>query len=411
LIDSNSSKSNNAADLTSCLKVTQISIGRFHHFHLARQLERFGLLDRLWTGYPKFKLKDEHGIEPSKISSFPWLHTINMGWPRLPIIGNSTRIHRELNWYAHDTLDQRAAASLRQAGVLIALSSQGERSGRRMQSLGGWHICDRGSSHIRYQNNLLREEYARWKIDYVGIDPRIIAKEEAEYEGADLISVPSRFAERSFLEMGIPAAKLRRLAYGSRRERFRAQGDPPKGVFNVLFVGHVSLRKGVPYLLEAFSLLKHPRKHLQIVGPVDPTFRPILAKLPTEDVHFLGAVPNALLPKLYSDSHVMVLPSVEEGLAMVMGEAMACGCPVIASQNTGAEDFFTDGQEGFIVPIRSSESILCALQQLADDPELADTLRGRSLQRIQDVDGWDGYGRKWRELIAGLPPKRSDNRL
>jgi hypothetical protein len=194
LIDSNSSKSNNAADLTSCLKVTQISIGRFHHFHLARQLERFGLLDRLWTGYPKFKLKDEHGIEPSKISSFPWLHTINMGWPRLPIIGNSTRIHRELNWYAHDTLDQRAAASLRQAGVLIALSSQGERSGRRMQSLGGWHICDRGSSHIRYQNNLLREEYARWKIDYVGIDPRIIAKEEAEYEGADLISVPSRFA-------------------------------------------------------------------------------------------------------------------------------------------------------------------------------------------------------------------------
>jgi glycosyltransferase involved in cell wall biosynthesis len=396
----------NRADVPARLKVTQISIGRFHHFHLARQLESFGLLDRLWTGYPRFKLKDELGIRPSKISSFPWLHTLSMGWPRLPIVGNFSWAQRELNWFAHDTLDRRAAASLREAGILIALSGQGERSGRRMQVLGGWHICDRGSSHIRYQDAILREEHARWKIDYAGIDPRIVAKEEAEYEGADLISVPSGFAEQSFLELGVPAGKIRRIPYGSRRERFRPEGEPPKDSFNVLFVGHVSLRKGLPYLLEAFSRLKHPRKQLQIVGSIDPGIVPVLAKLPTDDVHYLGAVANIQLSKLYGDAHVMVLPSVEEGLAMVMGEAMACGCPVIASRNTGAQDFFTDGQEGFIVPIRSSESILRAMQQLADDPSLAANLRLRCVQRMRAVDGWDGYGRKWRELIESLPPKK-----
>jgi len=393
-------------DVSALLKVTQISIGRFHHFHLARQLERFGLLDRLWTGYPRFKLKDELGIPPSKISSFPWLHTLSMGWPRLPFVGNFSRAQRELNWFSHDTLDQRVAVSLRQAGILIALSGQGERSGRRMQALGGWHVCDRGSSHIRYQDAILREEHARWNIDYTGVDPRIIAKEEAEYEGADLISVPSGFAEQSFLEMGVPASKLRRIPYGSRRERFRPQGDPPKDAFNVLFVGHVSLRKGLPYLLEAFSRLKHPRKRLQIAGTIDPTLSPILAKLPIDNVHYLGPVANVQLSKLYGEAHVMVLPSVEEGLAMVMGEAMACGCPVIASRNTGAQDFFSDGHEGFIVPIRSSESILRAMQQLADDPCLAANLRLRCLQRMRDVDGWDGYGRKWRSLIEKLHIKK-----
>jgi glycosyltransferase involved in cell wall biosynthesis len=396
----------NRADPPARLKVTQISIGRFHHFHLARQFESFGLLDRLWTGYPRFKLKDELGIPTSKISSFPWVHTLSMGWPRLPIVGNSSRAQRELNWFAHDTLDRRAAASLREAGILIALSGQGERSGRRMQALGGWHVCDRGSSHIRYQDDILREEHARWKIDYAGIDPRIVAKEEAEYEGADLISVPSGFAEQSFLDLGVPASKIRRIPYGSRRERFRPEGEPPKDSFNVLFVGHISLRKGLPYLLEAFSRLKHPRKRLQIVGNIDRTLSPVLAKLPIDNVHYLGAVPNTQLSKLYAEAHTMVLPSVEEGLAMVMGEAMACGCPVIASRNTGAQDFFTDGQEGFIVPIRSSESILRAMQQLADDPSFAANLRLRCVQRMRDVDGWNGYGRKWRELVESLPLKK-----
>src|SRR5271154_6186157 len=118
-------------DSAVALKVTQISIGRFHHFHLARQLESFGLLERLWTGYPRFKLKDEAGICPSKIASFPWLHTLNMGWGRVPVVGKFSGLKRELNWLAHDTLDRRVAASLRDPGILIALSGQGERSGRR----------------------------------------------------------------------------------------------------------------------------------------------------------------------------------------------------------------------------------------------------------------------------------------
>ena len=57
------------------MKVTQITPGRFHHFHLARQLQKYDLLDSLYTGYPKFKLKDEQGIPQEKIKTFPWIQT------------------------------------------------------------------------------------------------------------------------------------------------------------------------------------------------------------------------------------------------------------------------------------------------------------------------------------------------
>ena len=66
----------------------------------------------------------------------------------------------------------------------------------------------------------------------------------------------------------------------------------------------------------------------------------------------LGSIPQPELAALMSRSHVLALPSIEEGLALVQAQAMACGCPVVCSTNTGGEDLFTDGVEGFIVPIR-----------------------------------------------------------
>ena len=251
----------------------------------------------------------------------------------------------------------------------------------------------------------MRDEHARWGFPYRPIDPRIVAKEEREYVAADLITVPSGFAERSFVASGVPAEKLRRIPYGGRLDRFKPQGKPAPGTFQVLFVGHISLRKGIPDLLEAFARLRHPAKTLRLIGSIDPVMAPLLAKLPADRVEFLGNVPNAELARYYSESHVLVLPSIEEGLAMVMAEAMASGCPVIASTNTGAEDLFTDGREGYIVPIRSADAIGEALARIADDPELQAQLRQRAIERIKAIDGWNTYGAAWKALIAsfGLP--------
>jgi glycosyltransferase involved in cell wall biosynthesis len=103
-----------------------------------------------------------------------------------------------------------------------------------------------------------------------------------------------------------------------------------------------------------------------------------------------------------SRSHVLALPSIEEGLALVQAQAMACGCPVVCSTNTGGEDLFTDGVEGFIVPIRDPLTLAERLQRLADDPALQRSMREAALRRVRSLGGWKEYGDLWESLLKSL---------
>jgi glycosyltransferase involved in cell wall biosynthesis len=89
---------------------------------------------------------------------------------------------------------------------------------------------------------------------------------------------------------------------------------------------------------------------------------------------------------------------------MVQAQAMACGCPVIGTEHSGAEDLFEDGKEGFIVRIRQSDEIADKLQRLADDPSLRATMSNAASARVQRVGGWREYGNHawntYRALVA-----------
>jgi glycosyltransferase involved in cell wall biosynthesis len=136
--------------------------------------------------------------------------------------------------------------------------------------------------------------------------------------------------------------------------------------------------------------------------------RPLLATLPTDNVVFTGSLPQAQLAKKMSASHLLVLPSIEEGLALVQGQAMACGCPVLATTATGAEDLFTDGEQGFIVPDRDVDILSERMQQIADDPALQQRLSETALLRVKNLGGWDQYGDTWDRLLHQLTGKPPD---
>jgi glycosyltransferase involved in cell wall biosynthesis len=379
--------------------VTQISIGRFHHFHLARQLEKHGMLKEIWTGYPRFILKTEECIAPEKIQTFPWLQTPYMARGRLGF-RMPKAVDREWEWLARTTLDAHVSQRLTPGGTLIALSGSGLRSGTWTKQNGGRYFCDRGSSHIRFQDDILREEFARWKVPFSGIDPRVIAQEEAEYDMADNVSVPSGFAADSFVRMGYPREKLFVNPYGARLDRFRQAGEPVLGDFTILFVGNISLQKGFPYLLEAFARLRHPRKKLKVIGSMAPEIQALLTAHDLSQVEFIGTVPNAQLLQHYSTAHAMVLPSIQEGLAMVIGEALACGCPVVASEHTGGRDFFSDGVEGFIVPPRDVNALVQRLEALMQDEPMRQRMSEAALLCVAKIGGWDTYGGRWAERLA-----------
>ena len=133
-----------------------------------------------------------------------------------------------------------------------------------------------------------------------------------------------------------------------------------------------------------------------------PEIKQLLTRLPHQSVEFLGSVPQADLPKIMSESHVLVLPSIEDGFGLVMSQAMACGCPVIASTNTGGEDLFADGVEGFIVPIRDVDALANRMQRLMDDPDLQRRMSEAALARVRYLGGWTQYGDQWESLLQRL---------
>ncbi|MBN1548314.1 MAG: glycosyltransferase family 4 protein [Syntrophaceae bacterium] len=383
------------------ITATLVCIGKFHLFALARELLKKDMLERIFSGYPSWKLQDED-IPPERLESFPWLQTPYMALGKWGMLGDG-RFQRELAWHVHETLDRHVARHLPDSDVLFALSSSGLACGREAQKRGAKYICDRGSSHIRYQDAILREEFSRWGETFAGIDPRVIAKEESEYEAADLVTVPSTFVYRSFLKMGVPESKLRKVPYGADVRRFEKVTDPAPDTFDVLFVGQVAFQKGLPDLIEAFQLFKHPKKRLRIVGGMRPEMARYLKNHRVPDhVEFLGHIPQPELKHIMSQSHVMVLPSIQEGLALVQAQALACGCTVIGTSNTGAEDLFTDGKEGFIVSIRNPQAIADKLVLLADDPYRRAAMSEAALQLVKALGGWTEYGNQMAEVLREL---------
>jgi len=378
-------------------RVALSTIGTFHSFDLARQLELAGALAGIHTAYPRFKLRPGR-IPAGKIHTFPWLHGPYMaGWIPGPM-------RKEWEYWDRVAFDAHTASTLPDCDVFCGLSGSALQTGRVARRRGSRHVCDRGSTHIRKQDSLLREEHERWGIAFGGIDPRIIAREEGEYAEADAILVPSAFVRRSFIECGIDAGKLHLVPYGVDLTQFSRVAEPRTSTLDLLFVGALSLRKGAHYLFEAYERVVHPAKSLTFAGTVSQALAGALRDFAgrNANIRLLGHVPQSELKGIMSRSHALVLPSIEEGLALVQAQAMACGCPVIASRNTGAEDLFTHGVEGFIVPPRDTDALAAAIQGLADNPELRARMAAAAEQRVANLGGWALYGQRALQVFRHL---------
>jgi alpha-maltose-1-phosphate synthase len=381
------------------MEVIQAVSGTFHHFDLARELDSTGHLKRIYSTFPWLRLRREN-MPRERVRTFPWIHGPLMASGRYIRIPSG--LSREISLANIRLFDAWVAGQIEECDVFVGISGSGLKTGGVVQNRGSKYVCDRGSSHIRYQRMILEEEYARWGFRKKRVDPRVIAREEAEYARADAITVPSEFAKQTFLEMGLDGSKVQRIPYGVRLDRFQKSGQPSSHTFDVLFAGTVSIRKGVPYLLEAFAKFKHPSKRLRLAGPVEQEMRSLLLRFDLSNVEILGRRTQGELAQQMSRSHVMVLPSVEDGFGLVIAQAMACGCPVIASINTGGPDMFSDGVKGFTVPIRSPEAICEKLTQLADDPILQRNMSEAALRRVQTLGGWGDYGMRYTAFLKDL---------
>jgi alpha-maltose-1-phosphate synthase len=296
------------------LKVVISTAGRFHLFALARELEKRGHLERIYSGFVWNVLAREN-VSRDKVRTYPWFRSPYMALGRSPIPA-PRRLAQWLESMSCIALDAHVARHLPTCDVFIGHDGAGLKAGREAHRRGCIYITDTGTSHLSFRRNLLLEEFALCGVPPFVYNASIVDQMLAEYATADAITVPSTYVKDSFVGQGIPASKVHLIPYGVRTEDFHPVSEPPLDLFRVLFVGGVSIRKGARYLFEAFRGFPHPNKELTIAGTVAEEVRPLVASLGDLNVKFLGHIPHTELNHLYSSSHALVLPSIDEGLRL-----------------------------------------------------------------------------------------------
>ena len=368
------------------MKVDVAVHGRFHGFDLAAGLSRRGLLGTLLTTYPRFVVRRTHGAG-IPLRTAPSLEILRR-------MGQRTGLSRAADGFLLPRFGKFAASHLRDtdADVVVGWSSAMKEGIPVAKDRGITVVIDRGAAHILHQNSVLDEAYRACGLDFPGIPEFVIERELSEYEAADKIFVPSTQAAGTFVSQGIPREKVAVVPLGVDAGTFHPVPSPTDTrKSRILFVGAVGVQKGTPQLLRSFAPL-HRDAELHLVGPVDPEFAGKLEHLPTDAVSLPGTVPKAQIGQAYADADIFCLPSVHEGFGMVVLEAMASGLPVVVSDQAGAADAVTHGEDGFVFPINDEEALTKHLNALIGDPRLRREMGAAAQKTARSGKwGWDGY--------------------
>jgi alpha-maltose-1-phosphate synthase len=193
-----------------------------------------------------------------------------------------------------------------------------------------------------------------------------IDRKQQEIQLADHIFVASSITKQSLLNIGVEIEKISVIPYGAPVDYFQPQPKQDNS-FRALFLGQMSPRKGIHYLLAAWRNLNLKDSELLLVG--QNCYPPGWLEQYSDICKYVPSVPHLFLNQYYSSASIFVFPSLIEGFGLVLLEAMACGVPIITTSNTAGPDIITDGVEGFIIPIRDVAAIEEKLEWCYSHPE------------------------------------------
>ena len=260
----------------------------------------------------------------------------------------------------------------------------------------------------RVSQELQREEAElrpEWASTLVGLSDsqEKLARKDKELALADVVITPSTFAKESLATAGRLSAPVKVVPYGGDAAP-AIPLDRPKGQrLRALFVGALTQAKGLGYLLDAVKTLGD-RIELTLIG------RRVSPSMPRREMlertQWIPSLAHHELLREMTKHDVLVLPSLNEGFGLVLAEAMAQGLTVIATSHTAGPDLFTDGIEGFLVPIRSAEALVEKLFCLDRERDRLQSMQEAAYQRAMS-NSWKNYRQRLtvlaREVVARSP--------
>jgi glycosyltransferase involved in cell wall biosynthesis len=324
-------------------------------------------------------------------------------------LGLSTGLLGRLVTWRNRAFERSVAGVIRDGDTdLIVPASSALMPLNRARSLGvrGWLDCP--IAHHRFATRIQLEE-ARLNPDFAA-SLQISTNAEAarldqEIQAAEDVIVLSNFQRRTFLEEGVAPDRLHVLPLGVDTHVFMPRSRTDNQPFTIGFVGQLTQRKGISYLLSAFEAFRFTGARLLLVG------RPVVEGRPwlRDGVEHHPAVARSSLPAYYAQMDVFVLPSLVEGFPLTALEAMASGLPVVVSENTFGSDVIQDGYNGYVVPIRDVGAIVDRLRLLAGDEALRATM-GANARATAELFSWEAFNHRLVDLVTQLQSLRSETR-
>ncbi|ARU56025.1 glycosyltransferase [Oleiphilus messinensis] len=231
---------------------------------------------------------------------------------------------------------------------------------------------------------------------------------------ADYITVVSSAMKQHCIEtLKIESRHISVMSMGVDLDNtFTPPTTPSRTNKNIIFVGRLVEKKGVRYLLEAFEIVleKEPDCHLTIVGKgmLEGELKSYTHKRGIRNVNFTGAVINSEVPNYLRQHQIAVVPSIvasdgdQEGLGLVLVEAIGCGCTVVASDLPAIRDVVTDEETGLLVPPQNSIALANAILHLLKSPVLNESLTEQALLHAKENFNWKRVGQKYHALLSSL---------
>lgn len=233
----------------------------------------------------------------------------------------------------------------------------------------------------RVEESIVQEERRRWpgwEADVPAVPESYWERIAQEWELSDLVVVNSDWSRAALEQQGVPREKLLvvPLAYEPPASNMTRAPRSPGAPLCVLWLGSVTLRKGIQYLLAAAKRLLRNNICFVIAGPIHISQRIVSSAPP--NVRFVGRVPRSDLFEMYSAGDVFILPTLSDGFAITQIEAMAHGLPVVVTPNCGT--VVTDGHDGLVVSARDVDAIVHALNSLEGDRDMLHELSIAAIQ-------------------------------
>ena len=378
------------------MKITYTGPNRSSNYAYAQALFNNNALYAFITGFSRLSPRANAIKVGNTLKRHDFFQTIYVGLVKynVPVF-----IANLFNRLSNKRLDNASYKYAVKSDVFLFYRTQGLNTTRRIQQQRAQRqsqtICvmEEVNSHVEYAREILFTEYQRLGLNRPFDDDPDHKLRLKTYDAVDYILCPSEFVKNSFLEKGFSPNKLLKVNFGFPAVEVEnaAAKYVDNRIFRVLYVGQIHFRKGLHYAIEAFSRVKHPNKEFIIVGPTTVVTGLEKTTIPP-NVQFTGALKGDALRAQYLQATCFVLPSLEEGLALVQCEALSFGLPILITTNTGGADVITDGVEGFIVPPCDAVALQEKLQLMADDYPMLARMSEAASQTARKLGSWDAAG-------------------